>query len=351
MSEKSEDNGLLARRDELIRRCTEHCFSDEFGEQIGHALQPMISNESQIAIRRPELYVLPRGASIEIPTGFNSRVDSEIQVAWQKYYQRMLDPDRFVVITADSKLFSNTWLKFDTSVPLLKAECATLYCLMVDSIHLPLRISVNRGRAMMLPKQELLSDEDFVELTSSLVRVFGGEKDQRSDDELKADMRRRHVLSKGKEILPLQLLASSPEQFFQLIDSEQLSVNPDRLMTNEEASDWLNMVMEIKELNSIGHDVVVGEKGYGSYCSFQGEIDLTAGIALNRKDLNSDNIESSIQRKSFLAVVRDGDREIGAVVCDMSYYLPLDSFDVRFTHGENDLFYYRQWKSKAGFGE
>ena len=60
----AEVDGLLASRAKLIEELTTPGFSREFGETIGIMLQPIIASESEMVINRPELYVLPSGATV-----------------------------------------------------------------------------------------------------------------------------------------------------------------------------------------------------------------------------------------------------------------------------------------------
>lgn len=290
--------------------------------------------------------MLPAGTRAEIPSSLDPIVGEEVQVAWEKFSARMQDPDHFTIITADSTVHPHTWMKFDTSVPLLKAGCATLYCLNVDGIHLPLRVSVNQDKAMLLPKEDELGDDFMAELVVALVKAFGDEDTSRTEAEMKADIVRQHRLSKGQETLPLHLFANAPEQFCQLIDGRDFSVNPDRLMTPEEATEWSGMAEEISRANRAGQDVVIGEKGYGSYRRLQGEINFATGISLNVTNLNSDGSESSIQSTEFLTPVTQGSRELGALVCRVSCARTVGHLHASFDHGENDLFYFRQWKKQ-----
>jgi hypothetical protein len=343
----NSQEGLLAYRDELIEKCTGYEFGRTHGEQIGQVLQPVVDAESRVATEMPELYVFPPRAGVEIPSSFNPVVRDEIDQEWQKYTGRMQDPDHFSNILAFSETRPHTWLKYDTSVPLLKADCATLHCLELDGVHLPLRISVNRGEAMVLPKQGI-PDDLFADIVTTLVRVFEDEETAgKSDEELRADVLRRNSLTDAEEFLPLRLLAESPDEFCRLIDARTLSVQPSRLMTSEEAGEWVEMARDVMSRNQAGEDVVVGEKGYGSYSRWQGQWDIGAGVVLARIDLNSDGSESIIQKKAFLAPVTDGGREVGSTVCKVGYYPPHDEFYVSFDHGESDLYWYRQWRRQS----
>lgn len=338
---------LLNARSKLIEGLTVPDFSRRFGEVIGQALQPIISGESEMVKNRPELYVLPEGATVEIPSGLDPLVAEEAQNAWQKFSTRMQDPYHFSIITAQSTVNPHTWMKFDTSVPLLQAGCATLHCLEVDGVHLPLRISVNRGKAMILPKEAKLNDDTFIDLVASLAIAFGEGDTSETEAELKANISRRHKLDKGRETLSLNLLANSPEEFGKLIDSKQFSVNPDRLMTKEEADEWLDMTAEVIKINRAGQDVVVGEPNYGSHERVRGEVNFATGLTFNRVMLNPpDASESSIQTTDFLTSVQDGDRELGFLVCSVSCLKTTGHLHVNFDHGENELFYFRQWKQR-----
>lgn len=133
----------------------------------------------------------------------------------------MQDPYHFSVITAQSKVNAHTWMKFDTSVPLLQAGCATLHCLEVDGVHLPLRVSVNQGKAMILSKEDQINDDDFVDLVASLTKVFGEGDINKTEAELKTGIASQRQYTKRQETLPLNLLANSPVKFCELINSTQ----------------------------------------------------------------------------------------------------------------------------------
>lgn len=342
-----EVDELLISRGDLIEKLTAPDFSRRFGEAIGRTLQPIISGESEMVKNRPELYVLPAEATVEIPSGLDPLVAEEAQNAWQKFSSRMQDPYHFSVITAQSTVNPHTWMKFDTSVPLLEAGCATLHCLEVDGVHLPLRISVNRGKAMILPKEPQLNDDAFIDLVAFLARAFGEGDTGETEAELKANISRRHKLNKGRETLSLNLLANSPEMFSQLVDSKQFSINPDRLMTKEEAAEWLGMAAEVIKVNRAGQDVVVGEPNYGSHQKVRGEVNFATGLTINRVMLNPpDASESSVQFTNFLTSVRDGDRELGFLTCSISCLKTTGDLHVNFDHGANELFYFRQWKQR-----
>lgn len=342
-----EVDALLTSRGALIEKLTAPDFSRRFGETIGEALQPIIDKEAYLTIYKPELYVLPTGATIDIPSGLDPLVAEETQNAWQKFLSRMQDPYHFSVITAQSRVNSHTWMKFDTSVPLLQAGCAILHCLEVDGVHLPLRISVNRGKAMILPKEDQLNDDSYVDLVALLARAFGEGDTGETEAELKAGISRRHKLDLGRETLPLNLFANSPEEFGKLIDSKQFSVNPDRLMTKEEATEWLDMTAEVIKVNRAGQDVVVGEPNYGSHEKVRAEVNFATGLTLNRVMLNPpDESESSIQYTDFLTSVKDGDRELGFLACSISCLKTTGDLHVNFDHGANELFYFRQWKQR-----
>lgn len=345
-----ELEGLLARRDELIERLTGSDFNRRFGEVIGKALQPIIARESEMVLSRPELYVLPAGAAVEIPSGLDSLVAEEAQGAWQEFSTRMQDPCHFSVITAQSTVNSHTWMKFDTSVPLLQAGCATLHCFEIDGVHLPLRISVNQGKAIILPKEDQINDDDFVDLVASLTKVFGEGDTNKTEAELKAGIASQRQFTKRQEALPLNLLANFPEKFCELIDNRQFSVSPNRLMTAGEASEWSGMAAELINANRNGQDVIVGEPGYGSHQRVRGEINFATGLTVNRVILNSpDAAESSLQTTDFLTSVRDGDRELGFLACSVSCLKTTGHLYVNFDHGENELFYFRQWKKNGKF--
>lgn len=342
-----EVEGLLTARSKLIEELTAPDFSRRFGEVIGQALQPIISGESEMVKNRTELYVLPADATVEIPSGLDPLVAEEAQDAWQKFSSRMRDQYHFSVITAQSTVNAHTWMKFDTSVPLLQAGCATLHCLEVDGVHLPLRISVNQGKAMILSKEDQLSDDDFVDLVTSLTKVFGEGDINKTESELKAGIASQRQYTKRQEALPLNLLVNSPEKFCELIDSTQFSICPDRLMTVEEASEWSGMAAELLNANRNGQDIVVGEPSYGSHQRVRGEINFSTGLTLNRVMLNPpDASESSIQTTDFLTSVHDGDRELGFLVCSISYLKTTGDLHVKFDHGSHELFYFKQWKQR-----
>ena len=94
---------LLASRAKLIKKLTAPDFSREFGGVIGGMLQPIIASESEMVKNRPELYVLPLSATVELPSGLDPLVAEEAQMAWQKMAARMQDPYHFSVITAQSR--------------------------------------------------------------------------------------------------------------------------------------------------------------------------------------------------------------------------------------------------------
>jgi len=344
----AEVDGLLASRAKLIEELTTPGFSREFGETIGIMLQPIIASESEMVINRPELYVLPSGATVELPSGLDSLVAEEAQLTWKKLSSRMQNPYHFSVITAQSRENAHTWMKFDTSIPLLQAGCATLHCLEIDGVHLPLRISLNQRKAMILPKEDELTDEDFVSLVTHLVKALGEEgAEGGSEEELAENISRKHKQDKAKEFLPLNLLVNSPREFSRLINSQQFSVNPDRLMTQEEAGEWLNMAGEIFKANRAGQDVVVGEPNYGSHQRVRAGVNFATGMTVNRVMLNPpDASESSLQTTDFLTSVKDGERELGFLTCSISCLKTTGNLHVDFDHGANELFYFKQWKQR-----
>lgn len=158
----AETEGLLASRGKLIEKLTAPDFSQIHGNAIGEALQPIIDQEAYLALHRPELYVLPVGATVDISSGLDSLIAEEVKDAWQKFSTRMQNPDHFSVITAQSRVNPHTWMKFDTTVPLLKEGRATLHLLELGGVHLPLRIAVDKGDATVLLKYDQISDEDYV---------------------------------------------------------------------------------------------------------------------------------------------------------------------------------------------
>ena len=338
----------MVSRAELIEKLTASDFSRRFGQTIGEILQPIIASESEMVKNRPELYVLPAGATVELPSGLDPLVAEEAQNAWQKLSSRMQDPYHFSVITAQSRENAHTWMKFDTSIPLLQAGCATLHCLEVDGVHLPLRISLNQGKAMILPKEDQLADEDFTSLVALLVKAFGEEGvEGESEEELTESISRKHKQDKAKEFLALNLLANSPQDFSRLVDSRQFSVNPDRLMTKGEASEWLDMAAEVIKANRAGQDVVVGEPNYGSHQRVRAEVNFATGMTVNRVMLNPpDATESSLQTTDFLTSIKDGDRELGFLTCSVSCLRTAGHLHVNFDHGANELFYFKQWKRR-----
>jgi len=339
---------LLASRAKLIKKLTAPDFSREFGGVIGGMLQPIIASESEMVKNRPELYVLPLSATVELPSGLDPLVAEEAQMAWQKMAARMQDPYHFSVITAQSRENSHTWMKFDTSIPLLQAGCATLHLLEIDGVNLPLRISLNQGKAMVLPKEDQITDKYFVRLVVSLVKAFGEEGGKgETEEELAESVSRKHKQGKAQEFLPLNLLANSPQKFSELVDSKQFSVDPDRLMTKEEANEWLNMAAEVIKANRVGQDVVVGEPNYGSHQRVRAEVNFATGMIVNRVMLNSpDASESSLQTTDFLTSVKDVDRELGFLTCSVSCLRTTGELSVNFDHGANELFYFKQWKQR-----
>lgn len=291
---------------------------------------------------------MPAGVTIELPTSLDPLVVEEAQNAWQKFSSRMKDPHHFSTITAHSTTSPHTWMKFDTTIPLLKEGRATLHLLEIDGVHLPLRIAIDKGGATVLPKYDQLSDDDFVRLVSLLVKASGEEgAEGKTEVELDESISRQHKQGKAKEFLSLNLLANSPEAFSQLIDSKQFSVNPDRLMTKEEATEWTDMAAEVIKANRAGQDVVVGEPNYGSHERVRAEVSFATGLTLNRVMLNPpDASESSIQTTDFLTPVHDGDKELGFLACSISCLKTTGHLHVNFDHGALELFYFRQWKQR-----
>lgn len=343
-----EVEGLLNARSKLIEKLTAPDFSKKFGAVIGEAISPIIGAETYSILSRPELYVLPSGATVELPTGLDHLVAEEAQNAWQELSSRMKDPHHFSTITAHSTTSPHTWMKFDTTIPLLKEGRATLHLLEIDGVHLPLRIAIDKGDAAILPEYDQLSDEDFVRLVSLLVKASGEEAaGGEMEEELDENISRQHKQGKAKEFLSLNLLANSPETFSQLVDSKQFSINPDRLMTREEASEWLGMANEVIKSNRAGQDVVVGEPNYGSHERVRAEVNFATGLTLNRVMLNPpDASESSVQFTDFLTSVKDGERELGFLACSISCQKTTGHLHIEFDHGALELFYFRQWKQR-----
>lgn len=181
-----------------------------------------------------------------------------------------------------------------------------------------------------------------------MAKAFGEDGAQEeSEDELAESISLKHKQDKAQEFLPLNLLANSPQEFKRLIDSEQFSVNPDRLMTQEEAGEWLNMAGEIFKANRAGQNVVVGEPNYGSHQRVRAGVNFATGMTINRVMLNSpDAAESSLQTTDFLTSVKDGERELGFLTCSISCLKTTGHLHVDFDHGSNELFYFKQWKQR-----
>lgn len=335
------------RREELVYQCTRPEFNNSISRRVGQALQPIIAGEAEVLQEKPELYVLPSDASPDVPDTLEGYVREAIDKEWAEVCQRFQNPYRFTVITADSRKQTHTWMKFDTCLPLLEAECATLHCLEIDSVHLPLRIGVNRGEAIILPKDDGISEDLFVELVAVLSRAFADERvDAMSDDELKASIARTHSFTTGQEVLPLNLLLNAPDQFCRLIDGRDFSVSPHRLMTEEESTAWLQMAAEVVQVNRRGQDVVVGEKGYGSYQIVRGEVNFGTGLTLHRNFLNSDGAESSIQTTEFLTPIRAGQKVLGTTVCKLTAIPTFGELRAGFDHAGSELHYFNQWRSR-----
>lgn len=107
------------------------------------------------------------------------------------------------------------------------------------------------------------------------------------------------------------------------------------------------MAAGLLNANRNGQDIVVGEPGYGSHQRVRGEINFATGLTVNKVMLNPpDSTESSLQTTDFLTSVQDGDRELGFLVCSVSCLKTTGHLHVKFDHGANELFYYRQWKKR-----
>ena len=238
-------------------------------------------------------------------------------------------------------------MKFDTYLPLLRAKCAMLHCLQIDGVHLPLQIYVNREEASILPRAGEIPDDVFVDLVSALSRVFADDKvDAMTDDELESSIARTYAFTQGQEMLPLLLLLNEPDQFCELIDGRHFSISPDRLMTEEETAAWLGMASEIVQANRQAKEVIVGEKGYGSYKRIRGEVNFGTGLTLNTHFLHSDNTESVIQTREFLIPVTVGQRVLGNTLCKLASIPTMGELRVDFNHGATDLHFFNQWKKR-----
>lgn len=342
----------LKRREALIRQCTGHEFSWSVSRRVGQALQPIIAAESAVLRERPELYILPPDATLEVPPTLEGYAQDAIKAEWDKTRKRFQDSDRFTTITADSQKQTHTWMKFDTYLPLLRAQCATLHCLQVDGVHLPLRISVNRGEATILPKTNEIPDDLFVGLVATLSRAFDDEHvDAMTDDELKARIAREHAFTEGQEVLPLHLLLNDPDRFCDLIDGRHFSVSPNRLMTEEETAAWSHMAAEVIQATRQGRDVMVGEKGWGSYQRVRGEVNLATGLTLHTNFLHPDDTESSIQTTEFLTPVEVEKRVLGTSVCKLTSIPTHGELRVELDHAATDLHYFNQWKKRRELSE
>lgn len=212
----SPEADLSGARRQLIDTCTSPQFRRETAGLLGEGLYPVIEPEVQKARNQKELYVLDESAQIEVPTMLEPRVTETIHASWNKYRRQMADPDHGTTIFAESNERPHTWMKIDTSVRLLRGGGAEIHCVEVDGVHLPLRISLDRGldgvrNAAVLPKEDKLGDDFFVQLVQAIMPALGeGEDAGMSDKEFREKTIRDRRMREGEETLPLRLLANLP---------------------------------------------------------------------------------------------------------------------------------------------
>ncbi|MBF0208461.1 MAG: hypothetical protein HQK53_16405 [Oligoflexia bacterium] len=327
-----------------IKKQIEHATSGEWGqtnaEVVGSAINGILESEVSLANESPELWSLSKKAELELP-GLDEESLRVLSKKWTEFHKRYQDLNRFMNLIANSTENTNTWLKFDANLGLLKQNLWTCYTIYLDGIHVPIKLDRYTFGVQVNPKRELLSEEDMEKLVMALAGGLGEEIGTEEDALSSIRYERRKVNT--EESMALNLLISDPHGFSQIFDKEKMEItDPDRLMTIEEVADWQNMVQELVKIGKKG--VIVGRPGFGSYKRFEGIFQFGLGLALKITSLDSAGNGGSSFSINVPAPIHVGQEIQGHVICSVSHMPSMDKTWAHIGHGNEDLYWYKMAK-------
>lgn len=323
-------------RNRLIKQGLDPQFKEKFERIVASQMGLILEDEMRLSRHCPELYTLPEGAIVELP-GFEDATMEEVEIKWIEFKNRYQDPDRFMTPFAYSRKNPQTWLKYDLRLSGFSRQGFwTCYNTHLDGNHLPLTFENLTGQPTLKLKPRLLSEDDFTALVGVLSVAFG---DTRDPSDMKQGIRQGIEARKTNEAMVLNLLVNDPEAFASFFKKDEMYVIPNRLMTDQELEEWMQMLDSVIAQKD---GVFVGEPGWGSYVRLEGIFRFGLGMALKKIDLDKDGVaKSSFSLNIPVPVKQRGGRTIGWTICH-TWHSPEDGFiSAEFHHGASELYWYK----------
>jgi hypothetical protein len=329
-------NDLRSTMNEIAREMVAYLTSSEFNREhateIGERFNDVINGEIQLLREKPQLYILPPGATMEAPK-LGGELDDMLMEEWNKFHTLHQDPKRFTIIEASGKDNPLSYLKYDCTLPGLLNGDWTLHYMCLDGVHMPLRLHHYGIHSYFAPKPDKMSEEDITQLTLIFASAFG--EDIEDEEEARKGIKIHNKMEQAKEILPLNCLRNDPMAFCDLFG--EMEVRPYRLMTDEELNQWCDMARSV-----MNKRYEVGIQGYGSHMFIEGCFDFNMGLHLKEYDIYPDGSPIELSRISFPVQIKEGDNALGSQM-GVIHFFSRGNF-VRLEHSSSELEYFNYQK-------
>lgn len=310
--------------------------SESLAKRLAVHISTIIEPEVDLFHRHPELFVLPIGSSIQSPS-FDDESATAALVSWEDYLHNARLPGRNYCLRYRSVKDSSTELVVQNNF----AESTWVANITLNAARLPLDLVCNGEKAVFRQKREF-SKEQFLQFVGVLSKYTDGQgetTERNHESTEKIDEHTRYWNSwKVNEAAAINLLrVDFGVVEGMLAQSLMKPIQHDRILTDIEVKEWVDMLTELTQKGKAGE--VVGVPGTFGYRRFSADFLLGLGVVLKTSLLNKNGEEGKIFTYGTPVEVKCKGTRIGWTICHSTYGARKSL--VSFTEGQDDLYWHQ----------